>query len=134
MSNVNSQFQGYERQKIVYGSSGSGVKSYVGHGVLGSYDNLTLKTPCKNGWQKGPCDAGLKSNYQWVAQGTPLPLKNEMIYSQLPEDSMFIFARSKASLQCCPSTYSTDKGCICPSDMNMLNKRGNNKTYENYNF
>lgn len=134
MSNNNSQFQGYERQKIVYGSSGSNVKSYVGHGILGSYDNLTLKTPCKNGWQKAPCDAGLKSNYQWVPQGTPLPLKNEMIYSQLPEDSMFIFARSKASLQCCPSTYSTDKGCICPSDMNMLNKRGNNKTYENYNF
>ncbi len=134
MSNVNSQFQGYERQKIVYGSSGSNVKSYVGHGVLGSYDNLTLKTPCKNGWQKAPCDTGLKSNYQWVPQGTPLPLKNEMIYSQLPEDSMFIFARSKASLQCCPSTYSTDRGCICPSDMNMLNKRGNNKTYENYNF
>ena len=134
MSNVNSQFQGYERQKIVYGSSGSNVKSYVGHGILGSYDNLTLKTPCKNGWQKAPCDTGLKSNYQWVPQGTPLPLKNEMIYSQLPEDSMFIFSRSKASLQCCPSTYSTDKGCICPSDMNMLNKRGNNKTYENYNF
>lgn len=134
MSNVNSQFQGYERQKIVYGSSGSNVKSYVGHGILGSYDNLTLKTPCKNGWQKAPCNTGLKSNYQWVPQGTPLPLKNEMIYSQLPEDSMFIFARSKASLQCCPSTYSTDKGCICPSDMNMLNKRGNNKTYENYNF
>ncbi len=134
MSNVNSQFQGYERQKTVYGSSGSSVKSYVGHGVLGSYDNLTLKTPCKNGWQKGPCDAGLKSNYQWVPQGTPLPLKNEMIYSQLPEDSMFIFARSKASLQCCPSTYSTDRGCICPSDMNMLNQRGNNKTYENYQF
>ncbi len=134
MSNVNSQFQGYERQKIVYGSSGSGVKSYVGRGVLGSYDNLTLKTPCKNGWQKEPCDTGLKSNYQWVPQGTPLPLKNEMIYSQLPEDSMFMFARSKASLQCCPSTYSTDRGCICPSDMNMLNQRGGNKTYENYNF
>ena len=134
MSNNNNQFQGYERQKIVYGSNGSNVKSYVGNGVLGSYDNLTLKTPCKNGWQKAPCDTGLKSIYQWVPQGTPLPLKNEMIYSQLPEDSMFMFARSKASLQCCPSTYSTDKGCICPSDMNMLNKRGNNKTYENYNF
>ena len=134
MSNNNSQFQGYERQKIVYGSSGSNVKSYVGHGVLGSYDNLTLKTSCKNGWQKAPCNEPLQSNYQWVPQGTPLPLKNEMIYSQLPEDSMFIFARSKASLKCCPSTYSTDKGCICPSDMNMLNKRGNNKTYENYNF
>lgn len=134
MSNVNSQFQGYERQKIVYGSSGSNVKSYVGNGILGSYDNLTLKTSCKNGWQKAPCDTGLKSNYQWVPQGTPLPLKNEMIYSQLPEDSMFIFARSKASLQCCPSTYSTDKGCICPSDVNKLNQRGGNKTYSNYNF
>ncbi len=134
MSTNNSQFQGYERQKTMYGSSGSAVSSYVGHGILGSYDNLMLKTPCKNGWQKAPCDAGLNSNYQWVPQGTPLPLKNEMIYSQLPEDSMFIFGRSKASLQCCPSTYSTDRGCICPSDMNMLNKRGNNKTYENYNF
>ncbi len=110
-------------QKNVYGSN---VKSYVGNGVLGSYDNLILKSPSKA--------MPLQSNYQWVPQGTPLPLKNEMIYSQLPEDSMFIFARSKASLQCCPSTYSTDRGCICPSDMNILKTRGNNKTYENYNF
>ena len=29
------------------------------------------------------------------------------------QDDMFIMANNKHSFSCCPSTYSTDKGCVC---------------------
>jgi hypothetical protein len=73
----------------------------------------------------------------FLPQGTPLPLKNEMIYSDLPKDSMYIFANSYASPDCCPSTFSTDRGCVCTSDFQRKyigEQRGLNKSYENYNF
>ena len=73
----------------------------------------------------------------FLPQGTPLPLKNEMIYSELPANSMYIFANSYASPECCPSTFSTDRGCICTTDTQRTYlgaSRGYNKTYENYNF
>jgi hypothetical protein len=115
----------------------SPVNYSMGSGVLGSYDNLSLRTQCKGGWYKGPCDPPVKSNLQYVPQGTPLPLGNEKIYSELPKDSMFLFARSVASPECCPSTFSTDRGCICTSDQLRAfvgEQRGGNKSYENYNF
>lgn len=109
----------------------------VGNGVLGSYDNLSLRTTCGNGWAKNPCSPPKKSNIQYVPQGTPLPLKNEEIYSQIPDDSMFIFSKSYASPECCPSTFSTDRGCICTNDQLQAfigEKRGGNVSYNNYNF
>ena len=115
----------------------SPVINNMGTGVLGSYDNLQLKTPCKGGWRHPPCGTPLKSNKLFVPQGTPLPLKNEMIYSEMPEDSMFMFARAYSSPDCCPSTYSTDRGCVCtsPEQQKYIGEmRGKNKTYGNYSF
>ncbi len=115
----------------------SPVNYNMGNGVLGSYDNLSLRTQCKGGWYHGPCNPPVKSNLQYVPQGTPLPLANERIYSEIPKDSMFIFSKSYASPECCPSTFSTDRGCICTSDQLRAfvgEQRGGNKSYENYNF
>ena len=115
----------------------SPVNFNVGNGVYGSYDNIVFKTPCKEGWRKEPCNLPNKSDKVYVPQGTPLPLKNEIVYTELPKDSMFIFANSYASLDCCPSTFSTDRGCICTSDSQRKyigETRGMNKSYENYNF
>ena len=80
---------------------------------MGSYDNIRFKTPCKNNWRHPPCVNKLKGKNMWVPQGTPLPLRNEMIYSELPNPSMFYFAQNYSSPACCPSTYSTDSGCVC---------------------
>jgi len=113
------------------------VNFNVGNGVLGSYDNIKFETNCKEGWKKPPCNPPTKSNYMFLPQGTPLPLKNEMIYSELPKDSMFIFANSYSSPDCCPSTFSTDRGCVCTSDTQRKyigEQRGLNKSYGNYNF
>jgi hypothetical protein len=113
------------------------VNFNVGNGVLGSYDNIRFDTGCSESWKKPPCNPPLKSNYMFLPQGTPLPLKNEMIYSELPKDSMYMFANSYASPDCCPSTYSTDRGCVCTTefqDKYLGEQRGLNKSYENYNF
>ena len=113
------------------------VNFNVGTGVLGSYDNIKFDTGCAQSWKKPPCNPPVKSNMMFLPQGTPLPLKNEMIYSELPKDSMFIFANSYSSPDCCPSTFSTDRGCVCTTDFERKyigEQRGLNKSYENYNF
>lgn len=53
-------------------------------------------------------------NRQFVTvQGTPTPLAYEEKPANLPDDSMFIFQKNLASPLCCPSTYSTSRGCVC---------------------
>jgi len=113
----------------------SPVNFNMGDGVIGSYDNIKLTTQCKGGVHPTPCNPPIKSNLMFLPQGTPLPLKNEMIYSELPTNSMYIFANSYSSLDC-SSQYTTDRGPVCTSDnqRNYLGARAFNKTYENYNF
>ena len=108
----------------------------VGNGVLGSYDNITFKTGCKESWKAPPCNPPHTGDKVFVPQGTPLPLKNEMIFSELPKESMFVFSKSVAS-PLCNSEFSTDRGLVCttPSIRQFIGEtRGMNKTYENYNF
>jgi len=109
----------------------------VGNGVIGSYDNIRFKTECSpEGWKRGPCNPPVKDPKLFVPQGTPLPLKNEEIYTLPPTDSIFPFNYAYAS-PLCTSTYSTDRGQLClPADQQKYigEMRGGNKTYENYNF
>ena len=113
------------------------VNYNMSQGVLGSYGGIKFKTPSKDGWRKPPCVEKVKKGNFWVPQGTPLPLKNEMIYTELPEDSMFVFARNYVSPDCCPATYSTDRGCVCTTSAQRKligETRGNNKNFPNYSF
>lgn len=134
MSNINNVNGFINKETSNYSAP---INFNVGNGVIGSYDNIKFQTNCKEGWKKPPCNPPNKSNYMFLPQGTPLPLKNEMIYSELPKDSMFIFANSYASPDCCPSTFSNDRGCVCTSDSQRKyigEQRGLNKSYDNYNF
>jgi hypothetical protein len=147
-SNINQQIgnrvNGHKQMNQIKGVTNSSTYNYasplnvnMGTGVLGSYDGLKLRTTCSDGWRQPPCNPPVKSNLQYVPQGTPLPLKNERIFAEIPENSMFLFSKSFASPDCCPSTFSTDRGCICTSDQLRAfvgEKRGNNQTYNNYNF
>ena len=47
---------------------------------------------------------------------------------------MFMFAYNKCSPECCPSTYSCDRGCICTTEQQrkFINTRGNNRKKDNY--
>ena len=108
-------------------------------GVMGSYGDIKFKTPCTadGGWRKPPCVETTKQGKFVVFQGTPLPLKNEMIFSELPSDSMFIFANNYASPECCPATFSTDRGCVCTTSQQRRligQTRGGNKNFPNYSF
>jgi hypothetical protein len=75
----------------------------------------------------------------FVPQGTPFPLKHEervdnYIITNGPSidgqkkspKSMFVYSQNKFSLGCCPSTYSSDKGCVCTSEKqnNFISQRG----------
>ena len=110
----------------------------MGNGVMGSFADLRLETPCgPENWRHPPCNPGLKNTPLFVPQGTPLPLKNETVYAKLPTDSMFMFANNYSSPACCPSTFSSDMGCICstPQQRKLVGQtRGNNKNYPNYSF
>ena len=46
-----------------------------------------------------------------------------------------MFENKKFSLGCCPSAYSTDKGCLCPDDevKKAMNTRGQNSHTSNKN-
>lgn len=107
-------------------------------GVIGSYDGLILKTPCKNApWMnQTPCNPPTVKNNMVVYQGTPLPLANEVVPMSPPADSMLFFANNVSSLQCNASQYTTDRGGICltPEQVNYSATRGGNKNYPNYGF
>lgn len=42
---------------------------------------------------------------------------------------MFMMAYNRSSPECCPSTYSSSRGCVCMSDAqrDFINRRGSNK-------
>ena len=46
---------------------------------------------------------------------------------------LFMFANNKASLNCCPSTYSTDRGCVCSTEKQdkYIRRRGFNNSAQN---
>jgi hypothetical protein len=46
---------------------------------------------------------------------------------------LFMFANNKASLNCCPSTYSTDRGCVCSTEKQdkFIRRRGFNNSAQN---
>jgi len=104
----------------------------MGKGVYGSYDDIRLVANPYNGWKAQPANTPLlKSDYLFVPQGTPLPLKSEMVYSQLPKDSMFVFAHNQASPKC-SSSFSTSTGQVCTTAAQQRyigTERGNNKNY-----
>jgi len=113
------------------------VSYEMGNGVYGNYDGLRLKANPYNGWKSQPANNQLiDSDYLFVPQGTPLPLANEMIYSQIPKDSMFVFAKNRASPNC-RSDYSTSTGQVCTTlkqQSNIGEKRGNNKNFPDDSF
>jgi hypothetical protein len=70
-----------------------------------------------------------------VVQGHQVPLLSESQPALMPNDSMFYFANNMVSMACCPSTYTTDKGCVCTTEQQRKfigEQRGNNKNFPEY--
>ena len=82
-------------------------------GNKSSWELQTNNNTTYNDWYKS-----LETN-----TGGPVPL---------PEGEMLIFDQNKFDPSCCPSAYSNSMGCVCPSSeqMQYLNERGGNRTYQ----
>lgn len=126
------------KQNTIQGDASYGISIpapvdwHMGEGIIGSYAGLRLQPQGESTWRKFPNNVPLKKNPLFVPQGTPLPLKSEQIYQNIPDDSMFIFAKNVASPACCPSTYATSTGCVCttPQQRKLIGEtRGNNKNF-----
>ncbi len=50
---------------------------------------------------------------QLIVQGHGVPLSYEEQLFPIVDKSMFYFNNYLASPKCCPSVYSSDKGCVC---------------------
>lgn len=50
-------------------------------------------------------------------------------YEKADDTQLFFLANSKVSADCCPSVYSTDRGCVCVSDADaqVMGSRGGNR-------
>lgn len=76
--------------------------------------------------------------------GSPHQLTQDMTSENFPTVDgqngsarhMFMFAKNQCHPECCPGTYSCDKGCICTTEQQekMLQSRGSNKSYTNLNI
>ena len=108
---------------------------YIGNGVKGSYDGKVLTPGGVSKWRKQPNNVPLNTQSQFIPQGNQIPLAFESNAVQLPADSMFYFANNLVSMDCCPSTYTTDRGCVCTTEQQRKfigEQRGNNKNFSEY--
>lgn len=104
----------------------------MGSGVPGSWDNILFKAGPDSRWKAPPQNVPLVRGPVYVPQGTPLPLKHEEVPMEPPKDSMFLFARNRASPDCCnnATTFTTSTGCVCttPAQRDFVGVyRGGNK-------
>jgi hypothetical protein len=112
-------------------SSSAPIDYNMSQGVIGSYGGLILKPKGNSTWKAYPDETPLLQNPIFVPQGAGVPLRYEEVPVNIPDDSMFIFAKNRASPYC-KSDFSTSTGQLCTTkeqrDLIGL-YRGNNKSF-----
>jgi len=107
--------------------------------VTGNYDGLILKGGLKPDYSVLPADK--VAYHSPVGDAYALNPDPNMVDTYNPVDGkpgsprqMFMFAYNRSSPDCCPSTFSSDRGCVCMSQAqrDFINMRGNQK-HENGN-
>ena len=114
---------------------GASLNYNIGNGIDISYSNKILYPGGKSNWRHKPNNMRFVNNKMFVPQGNQLPLASESKYVLPVNNSMFYFNKNKVSMACCPSTYTTDMGCVCTTPLQRSfigQRRGNNKNYPNY--
>lgn len=115
----------------------------------GKYDLYTPKykkpessNECK--WRKRPCNMELHSEIKFTT-----PTGIDQRYVEDPDHnptmpsvdgqpgskkSLFMFTHNQCHPDCCPSTYSCDKGCVCTTEQQrkFINRRGKNRSTDIY--
>lgn len=101
------------------------------------------RTKC-GGWRMPPCNVPLHSQVGFV---TPTGLEKKFIEdpshsATLPSvtgnkedpNRMFMFTHNQCHPDCCPSTYTCDRGCVCTTEAqrDFIAKRGLSRTSDIY--
>ena len=106
------------------------------------YNPEKSKVQC--GHRKRPCNVGLSTDIRFdTPMGTeeryiPDPGHNPSLPSvtgnMKDPKSMFMFTHNLCHPDCCPSTYSCDRGCVCTTKQQreFLMKRGHNRSSKMY--
>lgn len=131
--------------------------------AIGEYDQA-VRTNCpESRWRAPPSNKPLmESEKMFVPQGTPAPLdpvistevyssdvrmqasvdENTLVAlandkkSESTQRSLFLFKNNQCSADCCPSSFSCSRGCVCTTknQRDYLTRRGNNKNHPNEGF
>ena len=106
---------------------------------IGEYSNLNLTPEGHSDWRHPPSDVPLLNKINEVSQGNQLPVDNDPQLYQFDNidapsvdgdkkspKSLFMFSNNQCRPECCPSTYSCDKGCVCTTEQQrkFINNRG----------
>lgn len=86
-------------------------------------------------WKSHPCNSELYKKVYIANLNGDFELNNPNDKNLPPIDGkkgqkkMFMLANNKCSLECCPSTFSCDKGCVCMNQdqRDFINLRGKNR-------
>jgi hypothetical protein len=115
------------------------------HQEYNTYDGRKLTNAKSNcGWRKPPCNVPLLSEVKFTTPiGEDVPLTNDdpAAYSFPTVDGnnkspqhLFMLTYNQVSPKCCPSTFSTSRGCVCMTNaqIDYINQRGGNKKTDSY--
>jgi hypothetical protein len=92
------------------------------------------------GWRHPPCNVPLLKRVDVTTPvGDDIQLTDDPASYSFPTvdgdknspQKMFMLAHNQISPKCCPSTYSTDRGCVCltKKQRDYISSRGGNKSY-----
>ncbi len=101
--------------------------------------NLTEEPNRQHKWRRTPSNLPLvKDTYITSPIGEDILLTDDLTSAYYPsvdgedgsQQRMFMFAQNQVRPECCPSTYSSDRGCVCTTEAqrNMIAGRGGNAT------
>lgn len=115
-----------------------GFQNYspINYGI-GPYSNIVLKPKGCSNWRHSPANLPL-IDVKKVYYGNQLPLKKQknIRFDNIDAPnvdgtpnspkSLFMFSNNICHPDCCPSTYSCDKGCVCTNEKQrrFINSRG----------
>lgn len=112
-----------------------------------SWEGLTYKTTSEepdrqHQWRRPPTNLPLvKDTYITSPIGEDILLGDDLLSAYYPsvdgnpdsQKRMFMFAQNQCRPECCPGTYSCDRGCVCTTEQqrNLIAGRGGNATKGN---
>lgn len=116
------------------------AKDFQSFNNRSKYDGIVLIPEGESNWRHSPSNVDYyDGNNLYTPQGHTInddPQNNGVVgtnkyappvdSTENAQRSMFTFAFNKCSPDCCPSTFSCDKGCVCTTEKQrqLINQRG----------